>query len=46
MENGRKHRNIKLFTAERRRKYLVSEPFYQTTKFFTEHLLPIEIKKT
>ena len=27
MENVRKHRNIKLVTTERRRNYLVSEPF-------------------
>ena len=25
--------------------YLVSEPNYHTTKFFTEHLLALEIKK-
>ena len=45
MENVRKHRDIKLVTAERRRNYLVSEPNYHTTKFFTEHLLAIEMKK-
>ena len=45
MENVRKHRDIKLVTTERRRNYLVSEPNYHTTKFFTEHLLAIEIKK-
>ena len=45
MENSRKHRDIKLVTTERRRKYLVSEPNYHTTKFFTEHLLTTEIKK-
>ena len=36
MENVRKHRDIKLVTTERRRKYLLSEPNYHTTKFFTE----------
>ena len=37
MENVRKHRDIKLVTAERRRiKYLVSKPNHHTTKFFTE----------
>ena len=36
MENVRKHRDIKLVTKERRRNYLVSEPNYHTTKFFTE----------
>ena len=44
MENVRKHRDIKLVT-ERRRNYLVSEPNYRTTKFFTKKLLAIEIKK-
>ena len=46
MENVRKHKDIKLATTERRRNYLVSEPNYHTTKFFTEILLAIEIKKT
>ena len=46
MENVRKHKNIKLVTTERRRNYLVSEPNYYTTKFFTEYLLAIEMKKT
>ena len=41
MENVRKHRDIKLVTTERRRNYLVSEPNYHTTKFFTENLLAI-----
>ena len=45
MENVRKHRAIKLVTTEERRNYLVSEPNYHTTKFFTEHLLAIEKKK-
>ena len=43
MENVRKHKDIKLVTTERRRNYLVSEPNYHTTKFFTEKLLAIEI---
>ena len=38
MENVRKHRNIKLVTTERQRNYLVSEPNYHTTKFFTENV--------
>ena len=42
----RNHRNIKLVTTERRRNYLVSEPNYHTTKFFTENLLAIEMRKT
>ena len=41
----RNHRNIKLVTTERRRNYLVSEPNYHTTKFFTENVLATEIKK-
>ena len=45
MENVVMHRDIKLLTTERRRKYLVSEPNYQTTNFFTENLLAIEMKK-
>ena len=40
------HRDIKLVTTERGRNYLVSEPNYHTTKFFTENLLAIEMKKT
>ena len=46
MENVRKHRNIKLVTAERRTNYLVSELNYHTRKFFTENLLAIEMRKT
>ena len=45
MRNVRKHRDIKLVTTERRRIYLVSEPNYYTTEFFTENLLEIEMKK-
>ena len=40
----RKYRDIKLFTKERRKKYLVTELNYPTTKFFTEYLLAIEMK--
>ena len=39
MENVRKHKDIKLVTTERRRNYLVSEPNYHSTTFFTENLL-------
>ena len=46
MENMRKHRDIKFVPTERRRNYLVSEPNYHTTKFFTENLLATEMKKT
>ena len=45
MENMRKHRDMKLATAENRKNYLVSEPRYHTTKFFTPNLLTIEMKK-
>ena len=45
MENVRKLRDIKFVTAERRSNYSDSGPNYHTTKFFTEHLLAIEIKK-
>ena len=45
MENVRRNRDIKLVTTERRRNYLVSEPTFHNTKFFTEKLLTIEMKK-
>ena len=37
---------MKIVTSERRINYLVSEPSYHTTKFLTEHLLAMEMKKT
>ena len=46
IKKGRKHRDIKLVTTEKRRNYLVSEPNFHTTKFFTESSLIIEMKKT
>ena len=45
MENAGKYREIKLVTTEKKRNYLVSEPNYQTTNFFAENLLAIEMKK-
>ena len=42
----RKHRDTKHATIERRRNYLVSGSNYHTTKFFTDNLLAIEMKKT
>ena len=45
MENVRKHRDIKFVTTGKRRNYLVSEPNYHSTKFFTENLLEIEMRK-
>ena len=44
-ENVRKHRDVTLVTTEKGRNYLVSEPNYYTTMFFTEYLLAIEMKK-
>ena len=46
MENVRKHRDIKLVTTEEQRSKLVSEPNYHATKYFTENLLGMEMKKT
>ena len=40
------HRYIKLVTIEERRNYLVSEPIYLTTNFFSEILVATEMKKT
>ena len=37
--------NIEIVTTERRRNYLVPEPNYHTTKFFTKNILAIEMKK-
>ena len=45
MVSVRKYRDIKLVTREKRRNSLVSEPNYCTTKFFTENLLAVEMKK-
>ena len=41
----RKDRDIRLVTTEWKRSYLVSKPKSHTTKFFTENLLVIEMKK-
>ena len=45
MGNVRKHRDI-LVTIDKRRNRLASEPNYDTTKWFSENLLAIEMKKT
>ena len=45
MENLRKHRDVKLVTTDKRRNRLVSKPNYHTTKWFSENLLEIEMKK-
>ena len=46
MKQVRKNRDIKLATTEKRRNYLVSELNCHATKFFTEHILAIEMKET
>ena len=46
MENVRKHRDIKLVTTDKRRNQLVSEPNGHTTKWFSENVLPTEMRKT
>ena len=45
IENVRKHRDILLVTTDKRRSYLVSDPNYNLTKWFSKCLLAIEIKK-
>ena len=45
MENIRKHRDIKLVTTNKTGNYFVSEPNYSTTKWFSENLSAIEMKK-
>ena len=45
MENVRNHTDIRLVTSESKRIKLVSEPNY-TTKWFSENLLAIEMKKS
>ena len=46
MVNMRKHRDIKFVTTEAKGNYLVSESNHHTSKFFSENLLAIEIRKT
>ena len=46
IETVRKHRDIKVIATKVNEKYLVSEPSYHTTKFFSENLLVIKIKRT
>ena len=46
MENVRKHRDIKLVNTDIKRNKLVSEPNYYTTKWFSENLLAIQMRKT
>ena len=46
MENVRNCRDIKLVATDKRRNQLVSEPNYHTSKYFSEYLMAIEMKKT
>ena len=46
MENERNHRYIKLVKADKKRNQLVSEHNYHTTKWFSENLLTIKMRKT
>ena len=46
MENVRKYKIIKLVNDDTKRNKLVSEAYYHTTKWFSENLLAIEMKKT
>ena len=46
MENIRKYRDIKLVTTDKKRNQLASETNYHTTKYFSENVLAIEMKKT
>ena len=45
VEDVRKHRDTKLVTKDKRRNQLVSEPNYHATKYFSENLPAIEMKK-
>ena len=41
VENGRKHRDIKLVKTDKRRNKLASEPNYHIPKYFSENLMAI-----
>ena len=45
MENGRKHRDIKLVKIGKKRNKLVSEPNFHTMKLIDDNLAIIEMKK-
>ena len=45
MENVRKRRDLKLLTIDKRRNQLILEPNYHKTKYFSENLLAIKMKK-
>ena len=46
IENVRNRRVVKLVVKEERRKKLVSEPFYDSCKQFSDNLMAIEMRKT
>ena len=46
MENVRKYKNVKLVTTERWINLWLSEPNYDTTKFFTKNSLAREMRET
>ena len=46
MENVRKHRDIKLVTADKKRSKLVSEPNYHKINLISENLSIIEMRRT
>ena len=46
MENVRKHRDIKLVTADKKISKLVSEPNYHTSNYISKNLSIIEMKRT
>ena len=46
MENVRKHKTIKLVNNNNKRKTFASEPNYHTSRWFSENLLAMEMKKT
>ena len=45
IENVRKHRDVKLVTTNKIRNQLASKPNYRATKYFSENLISIEMKK-
>ena len=45
MENVRKRKDVKLVKADKRTNQLASEPDYHTTKYFSETLIAMEMKK-
>ena len=46
MENVRNHRDIKLVTSEKRRSIYASEPNYHSTKYISQDLLIMEMRRS